>query len=207
MDGLARRCPRPRQRSNTRRPPSIVHPDKPKNDCTACGTLHQAGECPASSTVCFKCNKQGHYAKLCHSKVQSTTSAPNSNRNTRGSWQGRGRGGRGCGSKCTVYEAETTDTSKPIVDATISDVDIIRLLQAYGMVPTEGSELKHRRIKVATDEISIIQTLSDDFTFEPKPLVHGSLVECNIDVQWESSSEELLCQLIRTLPTILSQWK
>ena len=136
---------RPRPRRNTRRPPSTVCPDRPKNDCTACGTLHQAGECPASSTVCFKCNKQGHYAKLCHSKVHSTTSAPNSKRNRRGSWHSRGRGGRGPGSKRAVYEAETTDTSKPIVDATNSDVDIVRLLQVYGMVPTEGSELKHRR--------------------------------------------------------------
>ena len=91
-----------------------------------------------------------------------------------------------------MYEAETTDASKPIVNATNSDVDIIRLLQACGMVPTEGSELKHRRKKVAADEVSIIQTLAlgDDFTFEPKPLVlHGSLVECNIDVQWESSED------------------
>ena len=85
MDGLARRCPRSRSKNSTRRPPSTVRPDRPKNDCTACGTLHQAGECPASSTVCFKCNKQGYYAKLCCSKVQYTTSAPNSNRNTRGS--------------------------------------------------------------------------------------------------------------------------
>ena len=79
---------------------------------------------------------------------------PNSNINTRGSWYGRGRGGRGHGSKHAVYEADTTDTSKPIADATNSDGDIIRLLQAYGMVPTEGSELKHRRKKVATDEIT-----------------------------------------------------
>ena len=75
MDGLTRQCPRSRSKSNTGRPPSTVHPDRPKNDCTACGALHQAGKCPASSTICFKCNKQGHYAKLCHSKVQSTTSA------------------------------------------------------------------------------------------------------------------------------------
>ena len=65
-------------------------------------------------------------------------------------------------------------------------MDVVKLLQAYGMVPTEGSELKHRRKKVTTDEISIIQTLGDDFTFEPKPLVLCvSPVECNIDVQWE----------------------
>ena len=61
------------------------------------------------------------------------------------------------------------------------------------MVPTEGSELKHRRKKVTTYEISIIQTLGDDFTLEPKPLVLcGSPVECNIDVQWESYSEDIM---------------
>ena len=58
---------------------------------------------------------------------------PTSNRNTRGSWHGRGRGH---GSKHAVYEAETTHTSKPIIDATNSEVDVIKLLQAYGMVPT-----------------------------------------------------------------------
>ena len=52
-----------------------------------------------------------------------------------------------------MYEAETANTSKPIVDATNSEVDVVKLLQAYGMVPTEGSESKHRRInKVATDQ-------------------------------------------------------
>ena len=34
MDGLARQRPRPK--SNTRRPPSTVHPDKSKTDCIAC---------------------------------------------------------------------------------------------------------------------------------------------------------------------------
>ena len=55
-------------------------------------------------------------------------------------------------------------------------MDVVKLLQAYGMVPTEGSELKHRRPKkVATDEISVvpIQTLSDIHTTE---LAHKTLV-------------------------------
>ena len=91
-----------------------------------------------------------------------------------------------------MYEAETTDTSKSIVDETNSEVDIVKLLQAYCMVPTEGSELKHRRKEVATDEICVIQTLGDDFMFELKPLVlHGSPVECNIDVQWETYDDIL----------------
>ena len=57
-----------------------------------------------------------------------------------------------------------SDTLKSAVDATNSEVDIVKLLQAYGMVSIEGSELKHRRPKkVATDKISLvpIQTLSD----------------------------------------------
>ena len=78
-----------------------------------------------------------------------TFSTPSSNRNTRGSWYGRGRGNnrsnRGHGSRHAVYEADMSDTSKPIVDATNSEVDVVKLLQAYGMVPTEGSELKHRK--------------------------------------------------------------
>ena len=69
-----------------------------------------------------------------------------------------------------------SDTSKPIIDATNPEVDVVKLLQTYGMVPTEGSELKHRRPKkVATDEISMvpIQTLSDIHTteFAHKPSV------------------------------------
>ena len=87
-----------------------------------------------------------------------------------------------------MYEAKASDTSKPIVDTTNSKVDVIKLLQAYGMVPTEGSELKHRRTKkVATDEICVVQNLDNDFTYDSMPMVlHGSPVECNIDVQWET---------------------
>ena len=70
---------------------------------------------------------------------------------------------------------------------------MVKLLQANGMVPTEGSELKHRRTKrVMTNEISVmpIQTLGDNFTLESKPLVpRGSPVECNVDVQWESCED------------------
>ena len=44
MDGLTKHCPRPKFRggNNIRRPQQspAVHPDKPKTECTACGTLH-----------------------------------------------------------------------------------------------------------------------------------------------------------------------
>ena len=82
-----------------------------------------------------------------------------------------------------MYKAETSDTSKPIEDATNSEVDVIKLLKTYGMVPTEGSELKHRRKKVATDEICVVQDLDTYFTVDFKPMVlHESPVKCNTDV-------------------------
>ena len=146
--------------------------------------------------ICFKCTKQGHFSRL----YQSTFSTPSFNRNTRGSWCGREveaiTGGKGHGYRCAVYEAEMSDTSKPLINATNPKVDVVKLLQAYGMVPTEGSELKHRRLKkVATDEVSMmsIQPLSGIHTVEHahKPLVlQGSPLECSIDdVQWESCED------------------
>ena len=75
-----------------------------------------------------------------------------------------------------LYMKLIPDTSKPIFDATNPEVDVVELLQAYGMVPIEGSDLKHRKVKkVATDEISLVptQTLNDIHTIEPvsKPLL------------------------------------
>ena len=50
-------------RGNTRKPQQLssVCQDRSKTECIACGTLHQVGECPATSLVCFKCNKKGHF--------------------------------------------------------------------------------------------------------------------------------------------------
>ena len=59
IDGLTRQHSKskPRGGSNKRRPQQSVHPDKPKSECTACGTVHQVGECPAMSFVSNVTNK------------------------------------------------------------------------------------------------------------------------------------------------------
>ena len=51
---------------------SIVHNDmikfRPKqNDCNKCGINHKYGQCPAYGTVCNKCKKPNHWAKMCRS--------------------------------------------------------------------------------------------------------------------------------------------
>ncbi|XP_041983368.1 uncharacterized protein LOC121736323 isoform X2 [Aricia agestis] len=37
-------------------------------DCKRCGTNHKSRECPAFNKPCAKCNKNGHFAKMCHTQ-------------------------------------------------------------------------------------------------------------------------------------------
>lgn len=37
--------------------------------CGNCGTKHHQYKCPAKGKYCLKCNKKGHFAKVCHSKM------------------------------------------------------------------------------------------------------------------------------------------
>ena len=41
-----------------------------RKSCFMCGATpwHQCKDCPAKNTKCFKCEKVGHYAQVCHSK-------------------------------------------------------------------------------------------------------------------------------------------
>ena len=51
-------------------------------------------------------------------------------------------------SRRNIHEAEFThDTSKHIIDSTNSEVNVVKLLQAYCMVNSEGSELRYRKVK------------------------------------------------------------
>ncbi|KAA5557229.1 hypothetical protein F3G48_32695, partial [Pseudomonas aeruginosa] len=36
-----------------------------KFDCKRCGSNHKARECQAYNKLCTKCNKAGHFAKMC----------------------------------------------------------------------------------------------------------------------------------------------
>ena len=38
--------------------------DKPK--CDKCGLIHKPKECPAFGKRCYRCDKDNHYARLCH---------------------------------------------------------------------------------------------------------------------------------------------
>ena len=161
--------------------------------------MHQSHDCHAKSAVCFKCNKTGHFSNKCHS---STIKQPSSTRPSTGYWCGCGRStNRGRGhvndTRCNVHEAEaeTQDISKPIADTTNSEVDVVKLLQAYGMVNSNSSGLRHRKVKqIDVDDISVqTSNFANDvhaIDLASKPVVlHGSALSDDVDVLWESTED------------------
>ena len=117
-----------------------------------------------------------------------------------GYWCGCGRStnrGRGSDTRRNVHEAEaeTQDTSKPIVDTTNSEVDVVKLLQAYGMVNSDRSELRHRKVRqIDVNDISVqTSNFANDvhvIDLASKPVVLlGSTLSDDVDVLWESTEE------------------
>ena len=38
-----------------------------KSECSNCGKIHQGNVCPVRRSVCYGCNKRGHFKTMCHS--------------------------------------------------------------------------------------------------------------------------------------------
>lgn len=47
-------------------------------DCRRCGTNHKRRECPAFNKPCTKCNRNGHFAKMCKTKKKHDSKQKNS---------------------------------------------------------------------------------------------------------------------------------
>ena len=50
-----------------------------RRNCGRCDTEHENGKCPAFNKVCFKCNKKGHYSKICKNKTYNNSRLNNIN--------------------------------------------------------------------------------------------------------------------------------
>ena len=48
---------------------------KQKVDCTRCGRKHERNRCPAAKETCRECDKVGHFAKMCFTKVKGKAGA------------------------------------------------------------------------------------------------------------------------------------
>ena len=91
---------------------------------------HPKHRCPAYQSTCFKCNRIGHYSSEC----RSTNSSSNSTQNTRqfNRFHGRGRTPRGQGFTPRRQVNEATEIPEAKSNDK-SDLDIVRLMEAYGL--------------------------------------------------------------------------
>ena len=49
--------------------PGTGHVKRRESTCTKCGKTHARQACPARDITCFKCNRRGHFSKMCFSKT------------------------------------------------------------------------------------------------------------------------------------------
>lgn len=45
-------------------------------NCAKCGIKHGPRNCPAFNKTCFKCDKEGHFAKKCRTRLTETRTPP-----------------------------------------------------------------------------------------------------------------------------------
>ena len=63
------------KKSDTAMLPSDNHTDS-KKICFFCGLrYHNRASCPAKNAICHKCNKKGHFFKVCRSTLRCTTAS------------------------------------------------------------------------------------------------------------------------------------
>ena len=96
--------------------------------CSNCGMTHPKDRCQAYRSICFKCNRIGHYSSVCRSSSSSST------QNTRqfNRFNGRGRSSRDRGFTPRRQVSEATEVPEGKSNDK-SDFDIVRLMEAYGL--------------------------------------------------------------------------
>ena len=155
--------------------------------CSNCSTSHLRNQCPAYRVTCFKCNRVGHYASVCRS------SSSNSTQNTRqfNRFHGGGRTfrGRGFTPRRQVNEATEAPEAKSNEK---SDLDIVRLMEAYGLSNTSPQTSLKQRMQV--EDISVM-----DIGFEhtenstakelAMPVLHGAPIEHDVCTEWYTIEE------------------
>ena len=118
--------------------------------------------------TCFKYNKVGHFASVCRSSSTQNTWQFNNQR-------GRGRAPRGRG--FTSRQQVNKETEMPESSVTTndkSDLDVVRLMEAYGLVNTSPQTSLKKRVQIDNISISFEQTANSLYEEFTVPVLHGA---------------------------------
>ena len=149
-----------------------------------CGMTHLKNQCLASQVTCFKCNRIGHYANECRSS--SSNSTQNTKQFTKFCGRGRTPHGRGFTPRRQIHEATEVPEAKSNKK---SDLDIVRLMEAYRLSNNSPQTSLKRRVQV--DDIKVIHiglehivnAMMKEFTM-PMPVLHGAPTEYDVCTEW-----------------------
>ena len=154
--------------------------------CSNCGTTHPKYQCPAYCVTCFKCNKVGQYATEC--RANSSNSTQNTRQFNRFHGRGRPSHGRGFTPKRQVYEATEIPEAK---SNDKSDLDIVRLIEAYGLSNNNPQTSLKQRVQVDNTKVvdigfeNIVNSTTREFTM-PVPVLHGVPTEYDVSNEWDA---------------------
>ena len=180
--------------------------------CSNCGTSHPKYQCPAYCVTCFKCNKVGHYATEC--RANSSNSTQNTRQFTRFCGRGRSSWGRGFTPRIQINKATEIPEAK-FNDK--SDLDIVGLMEAYGLSNNSPQTSLERRVQVDDVKVidigfeNIVNSTMREFTM-PIPVLHGVPTEYDVCTEWDAVDElepissHIGQQCIQMEANILTDW-
>ena len=119
--------------------------------CSNCGMTHLKNQCPAYQVTCFRCNRIGHYATECRFSNSSSNSTQNIRQFTRFCGRGRTPCSRGFTPRRQINEATEVPEAKSNEK---SDLDIVRLMEAYVLSNNSPQTSLKRRVQV--DDIKVM---------------------------------------------------
>ena len=154
--------------------------------CSNCNTTHPKNQCPAYRVMCFKYNRIGHYATECRSSNSSSNSTQNTRQFTR--FHGRGRTSRGRGFTPRRQINEATETTEAKSNEK-SDLDIVRLMEAYGLSNNSPQTSLKERVQVEDITIGVIDIgfehiLNSTTKAFTMPVLHGASIEHDVCTEW-----------------------
>ena len=172
--------------------------------------IHPKNQCPPYRVTCFKCNKVGHYASVCRSS--SSNSTQNTRQFTRFHGRGRKHRGRGFTPRRKVNEATEVSEAKSNEK---SDLDIVRLMEAYGLSNISPQTSLKQRAQV--DNISVIdigfEHILNSTTKElTMSVFHGAPIKHEVCTEWytvedlKPISSHIGHQCIQMEADILTDW-
>ena len=110
------------------------NPTPGRSECSNCGKIHQGNVCPARRSVCYGCNKRGHFKTMCQSSKRTPCTSNQSK---------------------VVQEVQAQEDQN--TGNKIKNVDIVEMIRSMGLCECQAKNPQNANVQ----EMSIVHELID----------------------------------------------